>query len=272
MDKILHYPQFQRMLTAIQWLGYFAVNLIFVITIPYLKRTFLGRKWSELTSDWNMFGKFGLRVFGIHSQFYNPHKVDLSQQHLIVCNHRSWFDQIAIMEQYPRSTHFLAKAAYFDLPFFKYCLNSCEVIPVHNGHLKKEVGDRLSECIDKGDDVVFFAEGTRGTGRKLLPFRKGAFKQAARTGLPILPMYILGSEQCMSKQTGSILDVKPGEIVIIVGRPAYFTEENLEEEMQAFERRYTSVHNKLYDEYELYCEMFHDHEAFSSPMELNYVF
>ncbi len=238
-------------LSVLQWLSYFLCNAVFVVIIPGIKKTFFKKTWKDFTQDFMTFGKTSLRVFGIRAEFSNPTNVDLNKQYIIVANHRSWFDQISIMASFPQITHFLAKSDYFKVPFFKYCLRSVEAIPVYNKKLKQSENLILNEYLDRGDNVVFFAEGTRASGRTLMPFKKGAFKQAARTGVPILPMYILGSEDRLSKK-GSILNVTSGEIKIISGKPTYFCKENLEEQIKEFEDIYTATHNSLYDDYEIY--------------------
>jgi len=222
-----------------------------VLVIPGFKKMFLKRTWKDFTIEFSNFGKLSLAIFGIKSEFSNPTNTDLNQQHIIVANHRSWFDQISIMAAFPQITHFLCKSDYFNIPFYKYCLRAVEAIPVSKKQLKKEDSNKLNEYLERGDNVVFFAEGTRASGRTLLPFKKGAFIKSARTGVPILPMYILGSEQCLSKKD-SILNVKSGDIKIIVGSSTYFTEDNLEQQIHEFEEKYIATHNSLFDDFELY--------------------
>lgn len=239
----------QNIGAAAKWLAYFIDNAIFLVFIPSFKRKFLKKSWDEMHNEFKTFGKIGLKIFGIESHFVNPHDVNLDQQYIIAANHRSWFDQVALMALYPKNIHFLAKADYFKVPFFKYCLNNYECIAVHKKQLTHKTTSQLNSYIDRGDDVLFFVEGTRGAGRGLLPFKKGAFKQAANTGLPVLPTYILGSEQCLSKKN-TLLTVKQGNIVVIVGNPVYFTSDNLDEQIKEFELTYRRVHDELYVDYD----------------------
>jgi 1-acyl-sn-glycerol-3-phosphate acyltransferase len=234
---------------AFKWGLYFLNNAILLVLIPSIKKKFLKKSWDELYREFNLFGKIGLKIFGIESRLVNPHGVDLKQQYLIAANHRSWFDQIALMALYPKNVHFLAKADYFKVPFFKYCLNNYECIAVHNKKLNHKTSAQLDKYITRGDDVVFFVEGTRGSGRSLLPFKKGVFKQSADTGLPVLPTYILGSEQCLCKKN-TLFTVKKGNVVVILGNPVYFTHENLDEQIAEFEANYRKVHDDLYVDYD----------------------
>lgn len=238
-----------KAIAAFKWVLYFLANAIFLVFIPSFKKKILKKSWKQLYPEFNLFGKIGLKIFGIESHLVNPHSVELDQQFIIAANHRSWFDQIALMALYPKNVHFLAKADYFKVPFFKYCLNNYECIAVHNKKLNHKTNAQLNEYIDRGDDVVFFVEGTRGSGRSLLPFKMGAFKQAAQTGLPILPTYILGSEQCLCKKN-TLLTVNKGNVVVILGKPVYFTPDNLEEQVEKFEEHYRKTHDDLYVDYD----------------------
>jgi 1-acyl-sn-glycerol-3-phosphate acyltransferase len=125
------------------------------------------------------------------------------------------------------------------------------VIPVHQKHLTEQTNIQVKQYLNRGDNLLYFVEGTRGSGRELLPFRMGAFKEAARTGLPILPMYILGSEQRLCKKN-TLCSVKSGKIVVILDNPVYFTLNDLEKQVEDFEAMYRSKHEEYYIAYETY--------------------
>jgi 1-acyl-sn-glycerol-3-phosphate acyltransferase len=71
--------------------------------------------------------------------------------------------------------------------------------------------------LNKGISIVVAPEGTRNdTDKKLLPFQKGAFRIAVETGIPIMPMAVIGADEIMKK--GSIL-LKPGKIKVYFSSP-----------------------------------------------------
>ena len=47
--------------------------------------------------------------------------------------------------------------------------------------------------LEKNVPVVFFPEGTRSPDKKMLPFKKGAFAMAVKTGTPVIPITINGT-------------------------------------------------------------------------------
>lgn len=248
-NKLIH-----KCIIFIKWIRYFMINAVYLVLIPFIRRKIFKHNWHQMQDSFSKFAQAGLKTFNIESNLINPHDVNLKRQYIIASNHRSWFDQIAIMANYPHNVHFLAKKEYFDIPFFKYCLNSYEVVPVHKKTLILGSSKKLNHYIERGDSSVFFVEGTRGSGRKLLPFRNGAFKLAAKSALPVLPMYILGSEQCLSKKN-SLTSVQSGNIVIIIGKPVYFKNENIEEQIKEFETRYIETHENLYHDYDKFMSL-----------------
>ncbi len=68
------------------------------------------------------------------------------------------------------------------------------------------------------DCVLFFAEGTRTRDGKVMAFKKGAFRFALETDLPILPVTIKNSFQILPSDT---LDLTSGTIEIIVHQPVH---------------------------------------------------
>jgi len=233
------------------WLIYFLYNGIFMILIPSSLKLFKKHTWEDNYFIFIFFGKISCKLFCIKVEYQHLGDADLSKQYLVAANHRSWFDQISMMGYLPLRTHFLAKAAYFNIPFLKYALKNYEVISVDNKRLSPKTRSNLESYIDRGDSVTYFIEGTRGSGRSLLPFKKGIFRMAAKTGLPVLPTYILGSEDCLSKKN-TLLSIKGGDLVVITGKPVYFTSKDLDKQIERFETNYTLAYSSLYDEFEVY--------------------
>lgn len=234
---------------VLQWGLYFAHTGLNLILVPGLKRLLFRTSWKKLWKHSRGWAMGSNRIFGVSVKFSNPHQVPLDRQYILVANHRSWFDQLVVAEVLPRPIHYLAKKGYCEIPIFGRALTELVgVIPVENQKLTPSVLRNLKRYFDRGDTVLFYVEGTRGTGKALLPFHPGAFRFAAQTGLPVLPLYLFGTEQILSKHN-SMLTVQKGEVLIRVEEPQYFTRENFEEEMKAFEQEYRAKHDAWYDEF-----------------------
>jgi 1-acyl-sn-glycerol-3-phosphate acyltransferase len=67
-----------------------------------------------------------------------------------------------------------------------------------------------------GGSILLFPEGTRSAGDTLLPFKRGGFLLALRTGLPIVPVGIRGTRAVQAPRQRSI---RPGTIEVRFGAP-----------------------------------------------------
>ncbi len=88
--------------------------------------------------------------------------------------------------------------------------------PVHRGAADRESLRACIEMIEGGSPVVMFPEGTRQSGPVVQELFDGPAYVSARTGVPIVPMGIGGSERMMPKGAKFL---KPSKLVLIVGEP-----------------------------------------------------
>jgi 1-acyl-sn-glycerol-3-phosphate acyltransferase len=87
-------------------------------------------------------------------------------------------------------------------------------IPVRRGTPDREALRACEAAVRSGQPVVIFPEGTRRTGPLVEDIFEGAAFVALRTGAPIIPVGIAGSERAMPR--GSRL-IHPTRIRIVIG-------------------------------------------------------
>ncbi|MGH7930393.1 MAG: lysophospholipid acyltransferase family protein, partial [Candidatus Binatia bacterium] len=83
------------------------------------------------------------------------------------------------------------------------------------GSLKKAAARMAS-----GISVVVFPEGTRSPDGRLLPFKRGGFLLAAKTGAAIVPVTISGSHKRLPKGGWRL---RPGIVDVYVSEPIQMT-------------------------------------------------
>jgi len=88
--------------------------------------------------------------------------------------------------------------------------------PVHRGSADRESLRVCIEVLEGGSPLVMFPEGTRRTGPVVEDLFDGPAYVAARTGVPIVPMGIGGSERMMPKGAKFL---KFSKLVLVVGAP-----------------------------------------------------
>jgi len=109
----------------------------------------------------------------------------------------------------------MAKQELFRPSLGAYFVRASGAFPVRRGKLDREAIRRALEVLKNGGVVGMFPEGKRSLNNQLLPIQPGTAFVAVRSGAPILPVGISGSEQV--KGIGFIIH-RP-RITVTIGRP-----------------------------------------------------
>jgi 1-acyl-sn-glycerol-3-phosphate acyltransferase len=130
--------------------------------------------------------------------------------------HRSNIDTLLAGCLTHRRIRFMGKDTLWRYRWSGTLFSSLGAFPVHRGTPDREALRNCEEAVRGGEPVVLFPEGTRQSGPKVQPLFEGAAFVAARTGVPIVPVGIGGSEWAMTKGSKRI---RPVKVVVIVGEP-----------------------------------------------------
>lgn len=130
--------------------------------------------------------------------------------------HRSNIDTPILSGIARRRLRFMGKDSMWKIAWIGKVFTALGSYPVHRGTVDREALRRTTEVLQGGEAVVIFPEGTRQSGPLVQPLFEGAAYVAAKSGVPIVPVGIGGSERAMPK--GSKM-IRPGKIHIIVGEP-----------------------------------------------------
>lgn len=177
------------------WLVFYTIWSIFII----LFLEFTGQKKNSYQAM--RLWAFGLLWFcGIRVKIQNKHNIP-EGPFLIMFNHRSYVDILALFQATPKRFHFGAKKTLFSIPLLGFAMRSVGHIPIQR-EKPKEVHRlylSLAERIKKGDCFALSPEGGRHAGTGLARFKKGPFIFALNHKLKILPVLIYKAEECMPK-------------------------------------------------------------------------
>ncbi len=105
---------------------------------------------------------------------------------LIVANHVSWLDIIAIHSVCPQA-RFVSKAEVRTWPLLARLIDSASTLYIQRENRRDalRVVHRMAEAMLAGDTVAVFPEGTTGSGPALLPFHANLLQAAIATGAPV---------------------------------------------------------------------------------------
>lgn len=89
----------------------------------------------------------------------------------------------------------MAKQELFHSSFSEFIVRAYGAFPVRRGELDRDAFRQALETLKKGQVLGMFPEGKRSFDSQLLPIQPGTAFIAARSGVPLLPVGISGSEQ-----------------------------------------------------------------------------
>lgn len=130
--------------------------------------------------------------------------------------HRSNIDFLLVSAITRRRMRYMGKHTIWKYASLGKFFSALGAFPVHRGTADRDALRRCIEIIDAGEPLVIFPEGTRQSGPEVQPLFEGAAYIASRTGAPIVPVGIGGSEAAMPR--GSKL-IWPKKIRIVIGSP-----------------------------------------------------
>ncbi|MCS7188630.1 MAG: lysophospholipid acyltransferase family protein [Bacteroidia bacterium] len=213
------------------WLvGYFLLMLpIYGLVLARLTplTTRIGHQLNRL------WGKLILFMGGIRVHvkgYYFP-----SEPCIIVANHRSYLDIPICYAIFPPRVAFLGKAELARIPLYGWTYRRLHVI-VDRGdfHARTKSLLQVARKLKEGISVLIYPEGTTKHTLPLGKFYDGAFMMAKELNVPLLPLVISGSNDCLSAD-GRFL-MQPGKITCIF-HPLIFPDEETVE----------SLRNKVYE-------------------------
>jgi 1-acyl-sn-glycerol-3-phosphate acyltransferase len=124
--------------------------------------------------------------------------VDPDQRYVVASNHLSLYDIPLLFRVLPVKGRFLSKQEIFRIPLVGRAMRTIGIIEINRASgssSRRAIADGVRIGAERGYSFLVFPEGTRSVTGEPLPFKKGAFRIAIDTGLPLLPVVIEGSDR-----------------------------------------------------------------------------
>jgi cytidylate kinase len=157
---------------------------------------------------------FGLRVVRKDPLHYGEH-------HIFASNHRSNIDPPLVGSNVRENIHFVAKAALFKIPILGPFISTLNAFPIQRGRFDRAAMDRCLQILDGRNSVLIFPEGGRVLGDVLGRSKAGVGYLALQSGVPVIPIYIHGSNRLRQALFRS------PRVTVIFGQPIHLTDGDL---------------------------------------------
>jgi 1-acyl-sn-glycerol-3-phosphate acyltransferase len=134
------------------------------------------------------------------------------------CNHLSYMDTPALFASLRFQFRILAKASLFRIPFLGWYLRRSGQVPVdssdtHSGLRSLNAGVKTLKA---GLPLLVFPEGGRTPDGELHAFLSGMAYMAVRAGVPIVPMALVGTRECLPMH---VYHITPKPFLLAIGEP-----------------------------------------------------
>lgn len=144
--------------------------------------------------------------------------VDPTRPTIYVSNHQSAADIPVLFMAIPCNLRFVAKKSLSYVPILGWYMLLAGYVFVDRGNRTKAIAslERAAQKIRSGVSLIMYAEGTRSEDGRILPFKKGPFALALKSGVAVCPVTIEGTGKMMPKNRWHIT---PTTVKVKIGKP-----------------------------------------------------
>ena len=125
----------------------------------------------------------------------------VGESYVFLSTHQSWMDIPVMLGYLPTQLRIAAKREVFLIPFLGWHLQRAGHIAINRGSTAESIASlqRAARLLGGGVSAFLFPEGTRTRDGSLQPLKKGGFRLAMESGLPLVPVTIVGTRRAMPR-------------------------------------------------------------------------
>lgn len=147
-----------------------------------------------------------------------PQRLPHAGPGILVANHISGLDPLLIQSVCPRLIVWMMAREYYEIPQLNRIFRTISAIPVDRSGRDMPAMRSALRALGQGRILGVFPEGKIETTQQLLPFQTGVALMASRTGVPIFPAYVEGTQRNLSMKRAYLFRQ---EAVLAFGRPIH---------------------------------------------------
>jgi len=162
--------------------------------------------------------RLGFALTGLTPKVEGLQQLDGRAPVIVVANHASYVDAFLLTAVLPASFTYVAKQELRHNPFLSLPLRrlGCAFVERFDSARGVEDTRELEQLARSGESLVFFPEGTFRREPGLMAFRLGAFLSAARSGVPVLPITLVGTRSLLRDGQWR---PRHGDLKVLIGQP-----------------------------------------------------
>lgn len=159
---------------------------------------------------------------GVKLEVIGEENVPKDEAVMYVGNHRGFFDVVITYARVPGLTGYVAKKSIDNVPILGMVMRRLYCLFIDREDIKQSLQIILQaiEQVKNGISVCIFPEGTRNKDKdhptEMNEFKEGSFKIATKTGCKIIPMAIVGTDNCIEN---SFPWIKSTKVTLQYGAP-----------------------------------------------------
>lgn len=201
-------------------------------------------------------------VPGTSMELTGGENLDFSKPSVIVANHQSHLDLMAIIMLHPRII-VMTNEREWNSPFYRLILRFADFLPIEYLGTNRQL---VQERISRGYSVMIFPEGTRSADCSILRFHKGAFHLADNLKLDITPVLLHGFGQVLPKEN---MLLRRGKMTVKI-LPRIAADDTSYGE--SYQERTRSVRRLFIKEYAMLSERIEDADYYKYKVLHNYLY
>jgi 1-acyl-sn-glycerol-3-phosphate acyltransferase len=160
-----------------------------------------------------------LLTTGVNVRVEGMERVESGASYVFVSNHQSHYDTAVLFATLPHQLRIIAKDSLGRLPFLGWHLRRTGHILVDRRRPDRTaIFGWANRLLREGLSLIVYPEGTRSADGRVQRFKAGSFQIALQSGLPIVPISVVGTRAVMRKGE---LAARPGTVRLVLHEPIH---------------------------------------------------
>jgi 1-acyl-sn-glycerol-3-phosphate acyltransferase len=143
----------------------------------------------------------GVRLAGVKVEIQGLEHLRPGRNYIFMANHASNLDPPVLIPVVPGRCSVLVKKELFRIPILGTGMRVADLVPVDRSDREAAIEsvNAAVKVLQQGLHMVIFPEGTRSVDGRMLPLKKGPFHLAMESGVPVVPVTLLGTFEAWPK-------------------------------------------------------------------------